>query len=228
MSKGRKESRQFNISVEGINCERLYFEHLAKLINEMGNSKYNAKIVCKKISPEQFAKRNAHRPVDKRGNKKIPYLHVQDIEDYYDEDSRKVFYRLIDELRKTEKDYGVVFELGYSNYTFELWLLLHVADMRAAVLNRMAYLRPINHYFNRKYNSLDEFKSEKEFTELLQEFVTLESVKDAIKRADEIVNENNMKGKKCENYKGFRFFRNNPDVSVHEIIKLIFDVCGVK
>lgn len=33
MNKGRKESRQFNIFVEGINCERLYFEHLAKLIN---------------------------------------------------------------------------------------------------------------------------------------------------------------------------------------------------
>ena len=29
----KKESRQFNISVEGINCEKMYFEHLAKLIN---------------------------------------------------------------------------------------------------------------------------------------------------------------------------------------------------
>ena len=32
----KKESRQFHISVEGINCEKLHFEHLAKLINESG------------------------------------------------------------------------------------------------------------------------------------------------------------------------------------------------
>ena len=29
----KKESRQFNISVEGAVCEKLYFEHLAWLIN---------------------------------------------------------------------------------------------------------------------------------------------------------------------------------------------------
>lgn len=228
MSKDRKESRQFNISVEGINCERLYFEHLAKLMNEAGSNKYNAKIICKKISPEQFAKRNAHRPVDKRGNKKIPYLHVQDIEDYYDEKRRKTFYNLIDELRKTEKDYGIKYELGYSNYTFELWILLHVADMKAAVSSRTAYLKLINHYFQRNYSSLDEFKSEREFSRILQEFVTLESVKKAIERAKVLVNDNKAIGKRFENYKGFQFYRDNPDLTVHEIVKLIFDICGVK
>lgn len=78
MRKGRKESILFNISVDGINCERLYFEHLAKLINESGQNRYNAKILCKKISPEQFAKRSAHRPTDKKNNRKIPYIHIQD------------------------------------------------------------------------------------------------------------------------------------------------------
>lgn len=41
MGKDRKESRQFNISVEGINCEKMYFEHLARLINGSGENKYN-------------------------------------------------------------------------------------------------------------------------------------------------------------------------------------------
>ena len=40
----KKESRQFNISVEGINCEKLYFEHLAKLINNSDRSTYNLKV----------------------------------------------------------------------------------------------------------------------------------------------------------------------------------------
>ena len=40
----------------------------------------------------QYAKRNAHRPIEKwKGNKKLPYIHVQDIEDYYSEFHRKKF-----------------------------------------------------------------------------------------------------------------------------------------
>ena len=47
----------------------------------------------------QYAKRNAHRPVEKRkGNKKLPYIHVQDIEDYNSEFHRKIFYGMIDEM----------------------------------------------------------------------------------------------------------------------------------
>ena len=38
----KKESRQFYISVEGINCEKMYFEHLAKLINS-SDATYNLK-----------------------------------------------------------------------------------------------------------------------------------------------------------------------------------------
>ena len=34
----KKESRQFIISVEGINCEKMYFEHLARLINNSSKS----------------------------------------------------------------------------------------------------------------------------------------------------------------------------------------------
>ena len=31
-----------------------------------------------------------------------------------------------------------------------------------------------------------------------------------------------------ENYRGITFFRDNPDVSVHEIVQMIFEVCEVK
>ena len=31
-----------------------------------------------------------------------------------------------------------------------------------------------------------------------------------------------------ENYKGFTFYRDNPDLSVHEVVQMIFDVCEVK
>lgn len=161
MGKGRKESRQFNMSAEGINCETMYFEHLARLINTSEDNKYNIKLNCRKSSPGSFAKRMSHLPTDKCGNKKIPFLHVQDIEDYYDEEQ------------------------------------------------------------------LARFKHAKEFQEILDEFVTLESVVLAVKRADAIVQANYDARKKQENYRGFQFFRDNPDINVHEMIKLIFDVCGV-
>ena len=103
----KKESRQFYISVEGINCEKMYFEHLAKLINS-SDATYNLKVDPRKMTPMQYAKRNAHRPVEKRkGNKMLPYIHVQDIEDYYSEFHRKIFYGIIDEMRDAEDEFKI-------------------------------------------------------------------------------------------------------------------------
>lgn len=191
----KKESRQFNISVEGINCEKMYFEHLAKLINN-SDATYNLKVDPRKMTPMQYAKRNAHRPVEKRkGNKKLPYIHVQDIEDYNSVFHRKKFYGMIDDMRDAEDEFRITYELGYSNYTFELWMLLHVADMNHAVLDRKAYLAPINRWFHRDFADLDEFKREAAFQEILDEFVTLDSIRQAIRRAEKIVEQNGKDGK---------------------------------
>lgn len=225
----KKESRQFNISVEGINCEKMYFEHLAKLINSSDRNTYNLKVDPRKMSPLEYAKRNAYKPVDKRkGNKRIPYIHVQDIEDYYDDFQRTKFYGMIDEMRTAEDKFGIVYELGYSNYTFELWMLLHVADMTHAVQDRHSYLAPINRWFHRNYADIDEFKSYDEFQKILEEFVTLDSIIQAIDRAKKIVGNNGEDRKVKETYKGFTFYRDNPDVSVHDVVQMIFNVCEVK
>lgn len=225
----RKESRQFNISVEGINCEKMYFEHLAKLINSSDRSTYNLKVDPKKMSPLEYAKRNAYKPVDKKkGNKKIPYIHVQDIEDYYDDYQREKFFGMIDDMRTAEKQFNISYDLGYSNYTFELWMLLHVADMTHAVQDRHSYLAPINRWFHRRYTDIDQFKSHDEFQAILDEFVTLDTIKQAIERAGSIVQNNADNRKIKETHKGVTFYRDNPDVSVHEVVKMIFEVCEVK
>ena len=225
----KKESRQFNISVEGINCERMYFEHLARLVNSSNRNTYNLKVDPRKMSPLEYAKRNAYKPVDKRkGNKKIPYIHVQDIEDYYDDFQRKKIFGMIDEMRTAEDKFGIVYELGYSNYTFELWMLLHVADMKHAVQDRHSYLGAINRWFNRNYTNIDEFKNHTEFRRILDEFVTLDSIIQAIRRAERIVEKNVVDRKVKETYKGVSFYRDNPDVSIHEVVQMIFDVCVVK
>ena len=224
----KKESRQFNISVEGINCEKMYFEHLAKLINS-SDSTYNLKVAPRKMSPMQYARRNAYKPVaTRKDNKKLPYIHVQDIEDYYSEFHKNKFFGMIDEMRKAEREFGISYELGYSNYTFELWMLLHVADMDYSVQDRKAYLSPINRWFRRDFADLDEFKQEAAFQEILDEFVTLDSIRHAIRRAEKIVEQNAQAMKASENYRGLTFYHDNPDVSVHEVVRLIFEVCEVK
>ena len=224
----KKESRQFNISVEGLNCEKMYFEHLAKLINS-SDSTYDLKVAPRKMSPIQYARRNAYKPVAKRkDNKKLPYIHVQDIEDYYSEFHKNKFFGMIDEMREAEREFGISYELGYSNYTFELWILLHVADMDYSVQDRKAYLSPINRWFHRDFADLDEFKQEAAFQEILDEFVTLDSIRHAIRRAEKIVEQNAQDRKASENYRGLTFYHDNPDVSVHEAVQLIFEVCEVK
>lgn len=225
----RSESRQFHMSVEGANCERLYFEHLAKLINGSSHHKYDLKISPKAMSPLQYAKRTAYRPVDKRrGGRDLPYIHIQDIEDYYDVQQQQKFYKVIDEMRTAEQTFGISYCLGYSNYTFELWMLLHVAGMTAAMTNRAAYLRPINQYFKRQYGSLVEFKNATEFQRLLDQFITLDAVFDAVSRAERIVENNKEHSKNQVSYRGVVFYPDNPDVSVHEVVRMIFEVCEVK
>lgn len=59
MSKSRKESRQFYLSVEGINCEKLYFEHLKNLLirvrkvalksNSISNPRYRLKVCINEL-----------------------------------------------------------------------------------------------------------------------------------------------------------------------------------
>ena len=224
----KNESRHFNISVEGINCERLYFIHLAKLINESGSNKYNLSVKPIVASPMEYAKRMAARASDTNKGKKLPYIHVQDIEDYNSEFFRNKFYGIIDEMRKAEDSFNLTYQLGYSNYTFELWMLLHVADMKHAIQDRHAYLAPINRWFDKKYKDLDEFKAEFEFQSILDTYVTLDSIKLAMKRAERIVQMNKEEHKKKENYHGFSFYHENPDLTIHEVVQMIFDVCGVK
>jgi hypothetical protein len=49
------------------------------------------------------------------GYKTIPYIHIQDIENYHDPGLRAKFFRIIDEIREATEKYGIEYQLGYSN-----------------------------------------------------------------------------------------------------------------
>lgn len=224
----KKQFRHLFMSVEGVNCETLYFKHVAKLITESDSAKYGLKLDPRVARPLDFAKRNHFKPRDSYKHRPLPYIHIQDIEDYYDEEQKAKFYGIIDEMRDVKEQFNISYEFGYSNYTFELWLLLHVADMNYAVSDRYAYLEKINKWFGRHFQSLEEYKKENEFQSILDEFVTLDSVFNAIERAEIIVQKNEDNKNVRENYRNFTFYHDNPDISVHNVVKLMFEICAVK
>lgn len=222
MARDKKQTKKFVISVEGDNSEKLYFQHLQKLINNYDHKIFNVNFMIKKCSPSSMVKRIGYKGSDKYNkNKTIPYFHIQDIEDYNDPEQKIKFEKLINEI----KDQSISYKLGYSNYTFELWMLLHVSQMKGSVSHRRSYLSHINKYFNRNYNSLNEYKREEEFQKILDEYITLDSVVLAIKHAEEIRSWHENNNDKLVQYRGFQFYPNNPDTTIDEIIKIIFEAC---
>ena len=65
-------------------------------------------------------------------------------------------------------------------------MLLNVADMNGPVNDRYKYLSPINKCFNKNFLKLDDYKACEELESILQEFVTLDSTRKAIRRAENL------------------------------------------
>ncbi len=223
-----KESKRVYISVEGDVCELQYFEHLRDLINSCTEGKYKLNLSIKKKNPFAFVKANAYKAIDTDSNNRpLPFFHIQDIEDYSDEGLKKQFKALIDDMKKAEDEFKISTKLGYSNYTFELWMLLHVTEMTSPVSNRRLYLSHINKFFGRKYNGLDEYKEKDEFCDILQKYVTLGSIFKAIDRAKKICDLKQYPDRRCELYKKVKIYPDNPYTTVHEVVSKILDTCGI-
>ncbi len=131
------------------------------------------------------------------------------------------FRQLLRELKPSEGEREIEFELGYCNMSFELWLLLHKIDYTTPVSTPDEYLKPINKAFGTTYERLADFKKERNFKRILQN-LTLEDVKDAIRRAEAIERRNKKDGVKVKECCGYKYYNENPSLSIHKIIKEIF------
>lgn len=182
-----KESLSYNIYVEGEVCEKLYFQHLATLINNCDYATKKVKFFIKeKISPISFYKSRINIYAQKINGKKndgIQYLHVQDIE-CYDTDKDK-FLKLLDELNEVQKRYKIDYQLGYTNYTFDLWIILHKMTLNNSLEHRKKYIDYINKAYGTKYTNMDDYKRASEFKNTLK-MITLDDVKLAIERGKKL------------------------------------------
>lgn len=214
------EKRKYTFTVEG-DTEHWYLDWLQGCINAIPEAKYNVEIKSQvQQSPLKFAKKV--NPIA------VPSAtHICDYESN-DEYHVKKFKGILDELSMSNKIVGRSFkyELGYSNYTFELWMILHKMDFGGSLADRTQYLKPINKAYGTSFESLDKYKSEKNFKHCLEQ-LSISNVRDAIRRSKRIMDANNQNGliEKC--HSGFRYYTDNPSLTIWESVERILVECGV-
>ena len=207
---------KYFFSVEG-ETENLYLEHLKKLILAQDLRIANPVIRVEKFSPLKVVK-------------KLPLLQpciitsVFDVEE--DTNHKQHFENILKEMKQAEKlGKSIKYELAYSNIDFELWIILHKKDLFGNVGSKAQYLKSINQIFGTKFEALREYKTERNFSQILSK-ITLDDVKAAIARAEKITKQRMSEGnpiRTCD----YEWFDKNPALSVHNVVKKILSECGV-
>ena len=175
----RKPNLKYIMTFEG-NTEKFYFQHLQKLINQNPNASCTVSIKCEVNQKPISTYKKLHNI-----NNSIVY-HICDVESNISEHQKK-FQNIINELANAPKIAGIKkAELYYTNFTFELWLILHKADCFSAYPHRDKYLKPLNDAYKTDFESLNKFKSEPNIKKCLDK-ITLDDVLKAIERAKKIM-----------------------------------------
>ena len=215
----RKETRKYYFSVEG-ETEKWYLDWLQKTINAISESKYNVKLDAK-IQKDPLAR--------VKGMTLLEQTEITHVFDRESEDSihTKQFQETLDRMSDAEQlGKDINYKLGYSNFTFELWIILHKADCNGTKTNRKQYLSDLNKAYGEKFEDLNEYKRENDFKRILKK-ITIEDVISAVRRAETIMKRNEESGYRLQQYKGFSFYKENPSLSVWEIVREILSECGI-
>ena len=115
--------------------------------------------------------------VEEKNNKEILLFF-----DYESDEQTHVnaFMSAMDNMKKAEKiGKQITYKSGYSNCTFDLWIVLHMADSNASYAHRKQYLVPINRAFGEKFASMEEYKEEENFKHCLKQMdIRFTNIKD--------------------------------------------------
>ena len=209
----RKTTNTYFFSVEG-QTESWYFAHLEKLINNSSSATCFVKFKVEvEKDPVAFSKR-----LRSVGETKV--THVCDVEGNSFHDTQK-FLGTINRLKQA-KNLGkrIKYELGYSNLTFELWIILHKNNCSRCIRNHAQYLQSINQAYQQNFESLDKYKKEHNFKNKILNNVTLDDVINAIRRAQKITEDNHLTFRP-KSYNGYSYFEHNPSISLWKSIERI-------
>lgn len=217
MSK-RKENIKYFFSVEG-DTEKWYLEWLCEQIRACSGAEYTASV-------DVMITKNPVKRVKSLSNiGKTELWHLSDYESDDHQHSTE-FQNTMDNMRSAEKQgKSVKYNFGYSNLAFDLWIVLHKRTLNNSLSDRSNYLRYINEIFDEDFSGMSEYKEERNFKRCLEK-LSLEDVKNAIHNAETIMN-NNKQNYRQQEYRKFKYFRENPSLEIHTIIKKMLDDCQV-
>ena len=117
----RKENRVYYFSVEG-ETEKWYLDWLQKTINAVPLAKYNVKLDAK-IQKDPLARAKG---LSILGRTEITHIFDRESEE---EIHVKQFQETLDRMKAVQRTgKQITYKLGYSNFTFELWIILHKMD----------------------------------------------------------------------------------------------------
>ena len=213
------------LSCEG-ETERWYFEWLKNQINNDSRTKNKVDIKFKKLMPSAFAKSNAGTFTKDMLNDSI-FCRIQDIEDYNDEHIMK-FHLLLKSTKEARQRYKKIsFIIGYSNFTFEVWILAHKAKVRE-IVDRAYYYQEINSAYNTAFINNDDYKHENNFKNLLKQLTLDDVIHKAIPECKRFVEKcySDNPALKRELY-GFKYIHANPDTTLHDFIRSILEYAGL-
>lgn len=213
----RKKSKKYYFSVEG-QTEYWYLLWLKDLINSTEEAAFKVVIDCKiEKDPLKRAK----------GLSTTSKTEIYHFSDYESEEDRhvKLFKDTMDQMKKAMGlGKQIVYKFGYSNFTFDLWIVLHKTDCFAHLTHRKDYLSYINRAYSKTFESMDEYKYEDNFKRCLNQ-LTLSDVIKAVERSKNIMNNNVASGYFLHKYKGFSYYQENPSLAVWEAIEKILKDC---
>lgn len=214
-----KPAKTYFFTVEG-ETEKWYLEWLQKQINACEEAPYRVVFDC------QIQKNPLKRAKSLTVTTKTILYHLSDYES--DEPIHvQNFVSTMDNMKEVSKlGKEIKCQFGYSNLTFDLWIVLHKIDCNASFTHRKHYITPINSAFGESFENMDDYKHEKNFKRVLSK-ISLEDVKRAISRAKNI-QKNNIDNKyTLHQYKGYKYYKENPSLEVGSIFETIFKECGL-
>ena len=156
----RKSTKKYYFSVEG-ETEQWYLKWMQNLINATEESEYKVSIDCRiQKNPLKHAKSLVI-------TKKVEVYHFFDYEG--DEEIHvKGFQDALANMKEAQNiGKQITYKSGYSNFTFDLWIILHMMDCNTSYSHRRQYVTPINRAFDERFENMDEFKKEANFKRCL-------------------------------------------------------------
>lgn len=213
----RKTSLKYFFSVEG-ETEKWYLNWLQEQINTCNYA--NARVEFK-VSVEKNPKKKV-KSLNIMGKTEI--WHVFDFEEIQNEQS---FKKTLDHMKEAEAlGKKVVYKLGYTNLTFDLWIILHKQCLKNTLNHKRQYLKELNRVYDEQYVSMNEYKEERNFKRILSK-LSLNDVIQAIEYAKDIIYKRSNDGHVEIKYKKYSYYKENPSLSLHIIIAKVLKDVGI-